>query len=273
MNILEAIVLGIIQGLTEFIPISSTAHLTLAGRTLGLIDGDAPHEWTAFLAVVQLGTLAAVIAYFWRDLLRIGTSVILFRRDADARLGWLIALGTVPIVVIGLLLKDVIEGPFTKNLWVIAGSLVGLAILLYIAERVGEQRRDMHGLRKRDALLVGFTQTIALIPGASRSGSTIMGGLFAGLDRETAARFSFLLSVPAIMGSALFQLPTALDARDLGAGVVVMSVLAAAIAGYASIEFLLRFLRRRPTHVFVGYRIALGVGIAALLWAGAIAPF
>ena len=272
MNLLEAIILGILQGLTEFIPISSTAHVTLAGRYFGLVDGDAPEEWTAFLAVVQLGTLVAVVAYFWRDLVRIGVATLTMRRDHDARLGWLIVLGTLPIVVIGLALRDVIEGPFTKDLRVIAGALIGLALLLYASERVGRQDRGMREVGVRDALVVGFAQTIALVPGASRSGSTIMGGLFAGLDRESAARFSFLLSVPAILGSAVFQLPEAISARDLGVGVVLASTIAAAVAGYASIAFLLRFLRNHPTHVFVVYRIALGVAIIALLWTGVVAP-
>lgn len=272
MNLLEAILLGLLQGLTEFIPISSTAHLTLAGHALGLIEADSAGEWTAFLALVQIGTLVAVVAYFWRDLLRIATAVLTFRRDADARLGWLIALGTVPIVVLGLAFKDVIEGPFTKNLWVISIALIGLAALLWVAERVGKQARGMAQIGPRDALIVGLAQAMALVPGASRSGSTIMGGLLSGLDREAAARFSFLLSIPAIAGAAIFQLPVALEARQLGWDVMLASIVAAAIAGYASIEFLLRFLRRHPTHVFVAYRIALGALIIGLLLAGVVSP-
>lgn len=273
MSIWEAILLGLLQGLTEFIPVSSTAHLTLAGHALGLIA--EPASWTAFLAVVQLGTLAAVIAYFRRDLWMMTTAVLRLRRGPEAaqdtRLAWMVALGTVPIVVLGLALRDVIEGPFTKDLRVIASALIGLGLLLYLAERVGKRTKGMFDVRAGDAILVGATQAIALIPGASRSGSTIMGGLLAGLDRETAARFSFLLSIPAILGSALFELPAALAAPELGLSPLVAALLAATAAGYASIEFLLRYLRRRPTHAFVAYRIALGVGIIAMLGAGTIA--
>lgn len=282
LSILEAILLGIVQGLTEFLPISSTAHLTLAGRALGLVDAEAAAEWTAFLAVVQLGTLVAVLAYFWRDVARITHAVVangarrVARRgtlDAlatDERVGWLIALGTVPIVVVGLALKDVIEGPLTKNLWVIAGALVLLALGLLLAERVGKRTLTLDAMGPRHALVVGLTQVIALVPGASRSGSTIMGGLFAGLERETAARFSFLLSIPAILGSAIFQLGDALDARSLGATVILTSAFAAAVAGYASIELLLRYLRKHPTHIFVAYRIVLGTMIVGLLVAGVV---
>lgn len=274
MSILEAIILGILQGLTEFIPVSSTAHLTLAGRAMGLVDEGAAHEWTAFLAVVQVGTLLAVIWYFWRDIVSIARAMLHVGTGREAvgkrRLGWMVVLATLPIVVLGLALKDVIEGPITKDLRVIAGALIGLAVILYVAERVGSKSRGIEEIGPAGALGVGLAQAIALVPGASRSGSTIMGGLFAGLTRESAARFSFLLSIPAIAGSAVFELPAALAARDVGVGALAAGVLAAAVVGYASIAFLLRWLRTRSTMVFIVYRLALGGTILALLAAGVI---
>jgi undecaprenyl-diphosphatase len=279
LSILEAILLGILQGLTEFIPVSSTAHLTVAGRALGLIDDARPEAWTAFLAVVQLGTLVAVVVYFWSDLVAITRGVLeggwarARGREVDAsmrageRLGWLVALGTVPIVIVGLLMRDVIEGPLTKDLVVIGCSLIGLALVLYLAERVGKRSRALERIGLRDALFVGIAQVASLVPGASRSGTTLAGGLFSGLDREAAARYSFLLSIPAIGGAALFELPAAL-AADEGVLVLLVGVATAAVAGYLSIEFLLRYLRRNATHVFVGYRLLLGAGILAFVASG-----
>jgi undecaprenyl-diphosphatase len=288
MSILEALLLGLIQGLTEFIPISSTAHLTIAGRMFDLIDPNNPQQWTAFIAVIQLGTLVAVIVYFWTDIIKIITGFIssnlalLRKRELSAeqlryaRLGWLIIIGSLPIAVVGLLFRDVIEGSLTKDLRVIAGSLIGLAIVLTIAEMVGKQKRGMEHLRVTDAVTVGIAQVFALIPGSSRSGTTITGGLFAGLTREAAARFSFLLSIPAIAASGLLELPEALrsvqqsagDGIQLGWTQLIIATLAAAISGYASIAFLLRFLQRHTTYLFVGYRIALGLVLIALVLAG-----
>ncbi|HXG64323.1 MAG TPA: undecaprenyl-diphosphatase UppP [Blastocatellia bacterium] len=277
MSIWQAILLGLIQGLTEFIPISSTAHLTIAGHLMGLIHPDRPQEWTAFLAVIQLGTLIAVIAYFWMDVLIItrdftAAALAFFRKQpvdnstrANALLGWLVIIGTLPIAIVGLLFKDVIEGNLTKNLWVIAGSMIGLALLLTLAELFGSQSRDMKRLGIRDALAVGVAQVFSLIPGSSRSGTTITGGLFSGLQRETAARFSFLLSIPAIGASGLLELPAAL--RSVGTDWLALSVatIISAISGYLSIAFLLRYLQRHTTFLFVGYRIGVGLLLIGLL--------
>ena len=280
MSILHAILLGLIQGLTEFIPISSTAHLTIAGRLLGDIRSD--QEWTAFIAVIQLGTLIAVILYFWFDIVKIvrgfvTANLALARKrsispsDKEyAWLGWLVIIGTLPVAIFGLALRRVIEGPLTKDLRVIAGSLIGLAIILTIAEIVGAQRRDMKNLKTSDALIVGFAQVFALIPGSSRSGTTITGGLFAGLTRETAARFSFLLSIPAIAASGLLELPKALRSVNTSWGAIAVATLVSAVTGYLSIAFLLRYLQRHTTFLFVWYRIALGLIIIALLVAGKI---
>src|SRR5215831_866423 len=220
MSLLQAILLGIVQGLTEFIPISSTAHLVLASRVMSL--SLTPQQLTSSIAVIQLGTLIAVLIYFAGDIWNISVA---FVRDHlallrggnndkglshEAWLGWLVVIGSIPVAVVGLAFKKQIEGAFTKNLWVIATMMVVIAVLLAIAEAVGKKVRRIHDLGIKDALAVGFAQCLALIPGSSRSGSTIMAGLFVGEARETAARFSFLLSMPAIAASGLLELKEAL---------------------------------------------------------------
>lgn len=280
MSIFHAILLGIIQGLTEFLPISSTAHLTIAGKAMGLISPEHPEQWTAFIAVIQLGTLAAVLVYFARD---IGSIIRAFfqenlvqrtaftRQSTHARMGWYVIIGSLPIVIIGLALKKLIEGSLTKELSVIAASLIALAIILWIAERVASFSRDIEQITWKDALLVGLAQCVALIPGASRSGTTITAGLFVGLRRDTAARFSFLLSIPAVLGSGLLEFYQSLDylAAD-GLFALIMATVVSAISGYATIALLLRFLRTHTTTVFIIYRILLGIALFWLLWAGYI---
>jgi undecaprenyl-diphosphatase len=280
MTLLQAILLGIVQGLTEFIPISSTAHLVLASRVMYLPL--TPEQLTASIAVVQLGTLLAVFLYFAGDIWNITLAFIrdhlnLLKRSNgggprlshDAWLGWLVIIGSIPVGVVGLLFKKQIEGAFTKNLWVIATMMVVIAVLLGIAELVSRKRRGMEELGLVDSLAVGLAQCLALIPGSSRSGSTIMAGLFVGETRETAARFSFLLSMPAIAASGLLELKQALHILPqdslitLGAGTLV-----SAIVGYASIWFLLRFLRTHTTGVFIGYRLIVGIAILVMLFSG-----
>lgn len=273
MSWIEAVIIGVVQGLSEFLPISSTAHMTLAGRGLGVIG--SPQAWTAFIAVVQLGTLAAVLVYFWRDLLSITRNFLSenLRRtpyrdqSVDARMGWSIIIGTIPIAVIGLLLKDFIEGAFTKNLLVIGISLFLLGIILEIAERKGTFRREMSQTTWRDALWVGLAQVLALIPGSSRSGTTITAGMFLGLTREAAARFSFLLSVPAIGASGVLEFFEVYDTLDSDGFIVLgIATVIAGISGYLCIAFLLRYLRTRTMRAFVFYRCILG----ALLVAGVL---
>ena len=284
MSILQAIILGLIQGLTEFIPVSSTAHLTLAGKAMHLIDPQHPDQWTAFMAVIQLGTLIAVILYFWTDIIKIIVGFVtaslakLTGRVANeseaeyAKLGWLIIIGTLPVAIVGLLFRYQIEGVLTKDLRIIACSMIGIAVLLTIAELVGKQLRDMQNLRIPDAVVVGVAQVLALVPGSSRSGSTIMGGLFSGLKRETAARFSFLLSIPAVAASGLLELPKALHSINTGWVEIAIATIVAGVSGYLSIAFLLRYLQRHTTYVFVGYRIALGVVLIWLLVSGRVLP-
>ncbi|MEP6820413.1 MAG: undecaprenyl-diphosphatase UppP [bacterium] len=281
MTILQAIILGIVQGLTEFIPISSTAHLVFASRLIGLYNGvDAAlraEQTTATIAVIQLGTLLAVLVYFARDVVNITRAFVrdhlaLLRGKRrvngsvqlshDAWLGWLVIIGSVPVAVVGLLFKHQIEGTFTKNLWVIATMMIVVAVLLAIAEFVGKRQRSMEQLGITDALAVGFAQVLALIPGSSRSGSTIMGGLFAGLTRETAARFSFLLSIPAIAASGVLELKEAMHKLPAGTHVpLIVATIVSGVVGYFSIWFLLRFLRTHSTGVFIVYRLLVGVAI------------
>ena len=289
MSILQAIVLGIVQGLTEFIPISSTAHLVFASRAIGLYSGaDATlkaEQTTATIAVIQLGTLLAVLIYFSRDIIKITRAFIgdhlalLSGRKSEnagggkisheAWLGWLVLIGSLPVGIVGLVFKEQIEGTFTKNLWVIATMMIVVAILLAIAEFVGKRTRSMESLGIRDALAVGGAQVLALIPGSSRSGSTIMGGLFAGETRETAARFSFLLSIPAIAASGLLELNEAFEKlpSDTYIALAVATVVSG-IVGYASIWFLLKFLRSHSTGIFIGYRLLVGVLIIFALLGG-----
>lgn len=287
MTILQAIVLGIVQGLTEFIPVSSTAHLVFAARIVNLYGGAdktlQAEQTTATIAVIQLGTLLAVLIYFSRDIVNILRAFVgdhlawlrgrnepgRPRLSKDAWLGWLVILGSIPVGVVGLLLKKHIEGPFTKNLWVIATMMIVVGLLLTIAEFVGKRDHGMEGLRIKDAMAVGWAQVLALIPGSSRSGSTIMGGLFAGQTRETAARFSFLLSIPAIAASGLLELKEAIEKLPHGSyGALVVATIVSGVVGYASIWFLLRFLRTHSTGVFIIYRVIVGAAILIALSAG-----
>ena len=274
MSLLDSILLGIIQGITEFLPISSTAHLTIAGKILGLINSDRPDEWTAFIAVMQIGTLAAVVVYFFKDLVDIvkGFFVDGLRYVQSpshglgrARMGWYIILGTLPVATFGLTFKEIIEGNLTKSLTVIGTSLIVLALILWLAEKIGSRTKEMKSATWLDSLIVGFAQTLALIPGSSRSGTTITAGLFLGITREDAARFSFLLSIPAVFASGLLELYQMRHfIHDIGIVNVVVSTVVAGIVGYASIAFLLRYLRTHTTFLFIYYRIALGLVLLAI---------
>lgn len=280
MNIIEVIFLGILQGITEFLPISSTGHLTLAGKFMNLISAEHPEQWTAFIAVIQIGTLIAVLIYFRKEILNIIASFFkqnIFSRkkfseqDQDSKLGWLIITGTIPIVIIGLLLKDIIEGSLTKNLYVIAGSLIVLAVILAIAEKTAKFRKEINDISIADSFFIGVAQSFALIPGSSRSGTTITGGLFLGLNREAAARFSFLLSIPAVLASGLLELYESLKFIDASMSInLIIATFFSAVSGYAAIDFLLKYLRKNSTFVFIYYRIILGILIIILLWSNII---
>lgn len=282
MSIIEAIVLGIVQGITEFLPISSTGHVTLAGKIMNLISSENPEKWTSFLAIVQLGTLLAVLIYFRKEIISIiidfWTNNLSSRRkyseqSLNSKLGWRIIIGSIPVFTLGLLLKDLIEGPLTKNLYVITGSILFFAVLLAIAEKAASFKKEMKDISIRDSLIIGLAQVFSLVPGSSRSGVTITGGLFAGLQRETAARFSFLLSIPAVFASGLFQLYEALSYLDNSMILsLIIATIFSAISGYLAIDFLLKFLRKHTTFVFIYYRFALGILILILLFSNIIKP-
>jgi undecaprenyl-diphosphatase len=308
MTLLEGIILGIVQGLTEFLPISSTAHLTLVGKFLGITGttgataatgatgAGEPEAWTATMAVMQLGTITSVLIYFRNDLIGMLLSVLHDLRlriapgaaTAEAppagalpagespagrtagrppigeptRLALLIALGTIPVVVAGLLLEDIIEGPITKDTRVIATSLIGVALVLWLAEKKVRHTRTMSDKRWTDALVIGAAQALALTPGSSRSGTTMAAALFLRFTRESAARFSFLLSIPAVVASGLYQ-AVQLDGVTAGGKLLPMIVatVVSGISGYAAIGFLLTWLKKRTMLLFVWYRLILGAAL------------
>jgi undecaprenyl-diphosphatase len=273
VSLLEAIVLGVAQGLTEFLPISSTAHLRIIPAFAGWPDPGA-----AFTAVTQLGTMAAVLLYFREDLIRIGRAWLqslrdpAIRRELDARIGWYIVLGTVPIGIFGVLFKDQIETG-ARDLYLISVALIVLGLILLVAEKVGKRDRSIEQIRTKDGFAIGMAQALALVPGVSRSGATITAGLFMGLDRTAAARFSFLLSVPAVVLSGLLELGSILTGEEgetTSAFGLVIATLLAFVTGYASIAFLLRYLVNHSTGIFVAYRVVLGTVVLALVGAGAI---
>jgi undecaprenyl-diphosphatase len=282
MDIVQAVILGIVQGLTEFLPISSTAHLRIVPALLGWEDPGA-----AFTAVIQFGTLIAVLLYFSKDIAAITGSVVkgmIIRKplhDRNAQIGWMIAAGTVPIVFFGLLLKEQIETTF-RSLYIISGSLILLAVILMLAEWSMKKRiasgapvKSMDEISWKDAVLIGCAQAVALIPGSSRSGTTITGGLFLGLSRETAARFSFLLSLPSIFAAGVLELVKEWDllfSSDIGAVNLITATIVSGIVGYASIAFLLNYLKSHTTYLFIIYRIFVGIALLVLLGAGILPP-
>lgn len=278
LTLIQAIVLGIVQGLTEFLPISSTAHLRIVPALLGWKDIGA--EATA---VMQLGTLLAVLIYFWSDLWRLARAFVVdgvawlrggFKgapwASQDAKVAWLIGVGTIPICVCGLLFKDFIKGG-ARSLWVQVATLIGLGLILLVAERVATLRKEMANIGWTEGLAIGAAQAVALLPGSSRSGTTITAALFCGLTREAAARFSFLLSVPAVMLSGVYELyEIRASLGGSGTPALVVATVVSFVVGYASIALLLKYLRTHTTFVFVGYRVALGLLLAGLLLGGVL---
>ncbi len=272
MSALEAIVLGIVQGLTEFLPISSSGHLRIVPAIFGWEDPGA-----AFTAVCQLGTMAAVLLYFRHDLWQVfkawfaGLRDPVARKTLDSRIGWYLIIGTIPISIAGILFKDQIEGPL-RSLGVIAGAMILFSIVMAVIDAQAKQTRELKDLDTRSGLLIGLVQALALIPGVSRSGSTIVAGLYLGFTREAAARFSFLLSVPAVVLSGLYELKDVSSADGASAGTVptIIATVVAFVVGYASIAFLLKYLRTHTLAVFVIYRIAFATLVLGLLAAGAI---
>lgn len=272
MGIFEAILLGIIQGLTEFLPISSSAHLRIASELMGIGDAGA-----AFTAITQIGTEAAVIVFFWRDIVRIigrwfkSLTGKIDRKDPDALMGWWIILGTIPIVVLGLLFQDQIEGTL-RSLWFVAIMLIVFGILLGIADRIGRKQRPLDQLTWKHGLGFGFAQALALIPGVSRSGGTITAGLLMGYTREAAARYSFLLAIPAVFGSGFYQLFKALKAPadSTPMGLTIIATIVAFVIALFVIGLFMQYISKRSFMPFVVYRVLLGIAIIVLLSTGVL---
>jgi undecaprenyl-diphosphatase len=271
VSAIEAIVLGLVQGLTEFLPISSSGHLRIVPALLGWEDPGA-----AFTAVIQLGTMAAVLVYFRRDLWRIAVAWLRelrtpwAQRSQESKLGWFIVLGTIPISIFGFAFSDEIESG-ARDLYLIGSALILFSFVMLAAERVGKRERELDDMNVRDGVFVGIAQALALIPGVSRSGATISAGLFRNFDRAAAARYSFLLSVPAVVLSGLFELREIGDGDGASTGATIIATLVAFGSGYVAIAWLLRYLATHTLGIFVAYRIPLGVLVIVLAATGAIA--
>jgi undecaprenyl-diphosphatase len=275
MNLLLALLLGVVEGVTEFLPVSSTGHLTIVEKLFGLPIDDA--GVTAFTAIIQVGAIAASVVYFRADIVRLarawfaGVAHPEERKSADYRLAWLVIAGSIPIGVVGLAARHLIAGPL-RNLWIVVGALVVWSLIMVIAERVGTQHRHEADLRVNDALVVGVMQCLALVPGVSRSGATISGGLFVGLDRVTATRLSFFLAIPALLAAGAYEAAT--SASDVSATVgwtaVAVGTVVSFVTALGAIAGLLRLVARFPITVFVGYRLALAAVIAVLLATGTV---
>ncbi|MER7923717.1 undecaprenyl-diphosphate phosphatase [Streptomyces sp. NPDC096057] len=284
MSWFESLILGLVQGLTEFLPVSSSAHLRLTAAFSGWKDPGA-----AFTAITQLGTEAAVLIYFRKDVGRIlaawsrSLTNKEMRRDHDAQMGWLVIVGSIPIGVLGVTLKDAIEGPF-RDLRITATMLIVMGIVIGIADRLAardehggrhrapKQRKTLVDLNAKDGLLYGLCQAMALVPGVSRSGATISGGLFMGYTREAAARYSFLLAMPAVLASGAFELKDAAEEGHVAWGPTMFATVIAFVVGYAVIAWFMKFISHKSFMPFVYYRVALGIVIIALVTAGVLSP-
>jgi len=273
MTLWDAVILGLVQGLTEFLPISSSAHLRIVGELMGGVDPGA-----AFTAITQIGTETAVLVYFRHDIARILRAWFgslrgrVPRSDHDARMGWYVILGSLPIVVLGLLFQDTIESVF-RNLWLIAGTLAGFALILGWADKRGAKSKPLSELNARDGVIFGFAQALALIPGVSRSGGTITAGLFMGYTREAAARYSFLLAIPAVLGSGLFQLVKSFDEPgSVGLVPTAVATVVAFFTGYLVIIAFLKIVSTYSYRPFVYYRLGLAALVVVLLLTGVLSP-
>ncbi|MER7054131.1 MULTISPECIES: undecaprenyl-diphosphate phosphatase [unclassified Streptomyces] len=284
MSWFESLILGLVQGLTEFLPVSSSAHLRLTAAFSGWHDPGA-----AFTAITQIGTEAAVLIYFRKDIGRIISTWTRsltnkeLRSDPDARMGWLVIIGSIPIGVLGLTLKDQIEGPFrdlriTATMLIVVGVIIGVADRMAARDEKGgrhrapRRRKELENLSVRDGLIYGLCQAAALVPGVSRSGATISGGLFMGYRREAAARYSFLLAIPAVLASGLFELNDAMENDHVSWGPTLFATVIAFATGYVVIAWFMKFISTRSFMPFVWYRIALGIVIIALVATGVLSP-
>lgn len=274
MELWQAVVLGIIEGLTEFLPVSSTGHLTIAEGLMGL-DVDAP-EITAYSVVIQAGAIAAVLVYFFSDIKRLSIAFVkgLFssrhRQEFDYKFAWYIIAGSIPIGIVGVLGKDIIKGPL-RSLWVVAIALILWSAVMWFAEYAATYQRSEQQLKLKDTVIIGLAQCVALIPGVSRSGATISMGLLRDLDRVTATRLSFFLGIPALVGGGIYEADEAINS-DIGAAPIIVGIVVSFIVAYASVAWLLKFVAGHSIAVFIWYRIALGLIIMGLLGLGVISP-
>jgi len=272
VDYLQAVILGIVEGLTEFLPVSSTGHLTITEKILGLkIDDTAV---TAYTAVIQMGAILAVILYFRSDIVRIAVAWLRglvkpeYRGSFDHRFGWYVIAGSIPIGIVGFLGKDVVSGPL-RSLWWVGGALVVWSAVMWFAERSPSQARGERDLTMKDALVVGALQCVSLVPGVSRSGATISGGLLRGLDRVTATRLSFFLSIPALLAAGLYELKD-VSGSNIGVGETLVGTAVSFVVAYGAVAWLLRFVAHHSIAWFVPYRVALGLVVLGLLVGGAI---
>ena len=271
---LQSALLGILQGLTEFLPVSSTAHMEIAPRLLGWRDPGA-----TFSAIVQLGPIVAIIAYFWSDLSRYIAGILrtktpatpALKTDVDARIGWFTVLGTIPLVIFGVLLEKKVDTVF-RDMRVTAVSLIVLGLVLLIAERVGARKTSLNKMTLHQSQIIGWAQVLALIPGTSRSGVTITAGLFQGLDRESAARFSFLLSIPAITAAGLYKLLKVVKGGSLHGeiGPYLVGALVAGAIAYVVVRWFLGYMKEHNTMAFTIYRVVLGIALLVLIQTGIV---
>lgn len=271
MNLFDAVILGIVQGLTEFLPISSSAHVQIVQQLLGLQSMSKP-ALTAFIATIQLGTEAAVLIYFWKDIARITkaflSSIFGGQKSADSKLGWLIIIGSLPVVVIGLVFKDLIENQL-RNLWVVGFTLIIFGLVLAVADRLGKRNRGIESLTTKHGILFGLGQALAVIPGVSRSGGTISVGLALGYSRQAAARYSFLLAIPAVLASGLYEFAkTYKDLAGADLAATGVATVAAFGVGFSVIVVLLRYLNRGSFLPFVAWRVILGLAVLGGLVSG-----
>lgn len=275
MSFFEALILGLVQGLTEFLPISSSAHVQIAQQLMNLSELSKP-QLTAFIATIQLGTELAVVSYFIKDIGRIGSSWLRWSTKpsstmtSDTKLGWLIIIGTLPVLILGLALRDFIEND-VRNLWVIAYTLIGFGVLLGLADFFGKKTKNITELNFSHGVAFGMGQALALVPGVSRSGGTITVGLMLGYTRQAAARYSFLLAIPAVLGSGLFQFFASVG--DLSQDLLVATVVATIVSGVVGlsvIHYLLKYLQKGSFLPFVIWRVGVGVWLLVMLTSGAL---
>lgn len=274
MDLLHAIILGIIEGLTEFLPVSSTGHLMIVEKLMGYQIDDT--GILAFTAIIQIGAIAAAVVYFWSDISRLAMAwwkglLDKKERKSDYRLGWYVIYGSLPIAVVGLLLKNQIETTF-RSLWVIVTALIVWSLVMWWADKKSKEERHEQDITLKDALIIGATQCVALVPGVSRSGATIAAGLFRGLDRSTATRISFFLGIPALVAAGSLEAIT--QSKNISEGVgwpaTIVATLVSFAVGYVAIAWLIQFVSNHNFSLFVAYRVVLGVAIASLILLGVV---